>query len=88
MCCSGLQVQYLHPKDGVYPEKGNAGRQEVNTNEGRIGETMQPVQVLDLRLCISSVQMNSLNWFHLIRARTPGDLHHVDSCTQNLGEAW
>jgi hypothetical protein len=40
-----LQVQYLHPKDGVYPEKGNQGRTAVNTNQGRIGENGQPVQV-------------------------------------------
>lgn len=39
-----MQVQYLHPKDGVYPEKGNQGRQAVNTNKGRIGENVQPVQ--------------------------------------------
>lgn len=39
------QVQYLHPKDGVYPEKVNAGRQEVNVNKGRIGENPNPVQI-------------------------------------------
>lgn len=73
MCCSGLQVQYLHPKDGVYPEKGNAGRQQANTNKGLIGENMQPVQVLDLRLPTSSVQQNALDCFHFIREifRTP-----------------
>lgn len=40
-----MQVQYLHPKDGVYPEKSNAGRQAVNTNKGRIGQNPQPVSV-------------------------------------------
>jgi photosystem I subunit 2 len=39
------EVQYLHPKDGVYPEKGNQGRTAVNTNQGRIGENGQPVQI-------------------------------------------
>lgn len=39
------QVQYLHPKDGVYPEKVNAGRQAVNANKGRIGENPNPVQI-------------------------------------------
>jgi len=39
------EVQYLHPKDGVYPEKGNKGRQAVNTNKRRIGENTQPVQI-------------------------------------------
>jgi PsaD len=40
-----LQVQYLHPKDGVYPEKVNAGRSAVNANKGRIGENLNPVQI-------------------------------------------
>jgi photosystem I subunit 2 len=39
------EVQYLHPKDGVYPEKVNAGRQAVNANKGRIGENLNPVQI-------------------------------------------
>jgi PsaD len=40
-----LQVQYLHPKDGVYPEKVNQGRNAVNANKGRIGENLNPVQI-------------------------------------------
>ena len=39
------QVQYLHPKDGVYPEKVNPGRQAVNTNSRRIGANPNPVAV-------------------------------------------
>jgi photosystem I subunit 2 len=39
------EVQYLHPKDGVYPEKVNAGRNAVNANKGRIGENLNPVQI-------------------------------------------
>ncbi|KAK9813263.1 hypothetical protein WJX72_011635 [[Myrmecia] bisecta] len=39
------EVQYLHPKDGVYPEKVNAGRQVVNANDRRIGQNPQPVSV-------------------------------------------
>lgn len=39
------EVQYLHPKDGVYPEKVNAGRSAVNTKDRRIGENAQPVNV-------------------------------------------
>lgn len=31
------EVQYLHPKDGVYPEKVNAGRSPANANMRRIG---------------------------------------------------
>ena len=45
MCDATLQVQYLHPKDGVYPEKVNAGRNAVNANKGRIGENINPVQI-------------------------------------------
>ena len=32
------EVQYLHPKDGVYPEKVNQGRSPVNTNMRSIGK--------------------------------------------------
>ena len=42
---SALQVQYLHPKDGVYPEKVNAGRTAVNANPRRIGANPNPVSV-------------------------------------------
>ena len=31
------EVQYLHPKDGVYPEKVNKGRTAANTNLRSIG---------------------------------------------------
>ena len=39
------EVQYLHPKDGVYPEKVNKGRQAVGTNDRRIGENVNPIKV-------------------------------------------
>lgn len=39
------EVQYLHPKDGVYPEKVNAGREGANLNMRRIGENTNPVNV-------------------------------------------
>ena len=39
------EVQYLHPKDGVYPEKVNAGRVAVNTNSRRIGANVNPIAV-------------------------------------------
>ncbi|KZV53167.1 photosystem I reaction center subunit II, chloroplastic-like [Dorcoceras hygrometricum] len=32
------EVQYLHPKDGVYPEKVNAGRTAVGLNNRSIGK--------------------------------------------------
>lgn len=31
------EVQYLHPKDGVYPEKVNAGREAVRCARCRLG---------------------------------------------------
>lgn len=39
------EVQYLHPKDGVYPEKVNPGREGANQNMRSIGENVNPVQV-------------------------------------------
>jgi len=39
------EVQYLHPKDGVYPEKVNAGRVQSNGNDRRIGQNVDPVNV-------------------------------------------
>jgi photosystem I subunit 2 len=39
------EVQYLHPKDGVYPEKVNQGRQQSNCNDRRIGQNVNPIQV-------------------------------------------
>jgi photosystem I subunit II len=39
------EVQYLHPKDGVYPEKVNKGREGVNLNMRRIGQVPNPVEV-------------------------------------------
>lgn len=39
------KVEYLHPMDGVYPEKVNAGRTLVNCNMRRIGENVNPIKV-------------------------------------------
>merc|ERR1711948_64677 len=36
------EVQYLHPADGVYPEKVNKGRKGSNQNMRRIGQNAQP----------------------------------------------
>lgn len=38
------EVQYLHPKDGVYPEKVNAGREPVGKNDRSIGQNTNPVR--------------------------------------------
>ena len=37
------EVQYLHPKDGVVPEKVNAGRVGVGNINHSIGKNAQPV---------------------------------------------
>merc|ERR1719356_1988671 len=39
------EVQYLHPADGVYPEKVNKGRKPANQSMRRIGQNTQPVSV-------------------------------------------
>ncbi|GMH45440.1 hypothetical protein BSKO_13397 [Bryopsis sp. KO-2023] len=39
------EVQYLHPKDGVYPEKVNEGREGANQNMRSIGENVNPIKV-------------------------------------------
>ncbi|XP_042517725.1 photosystem I reaction center subunit II, chloroplastic [Macadamia integrifolia] len=39
------EVQYLHPKDGVYPEKVNPGREGVGVNYRSIGKNVSPIEV-------------------------------------------
>lgn len=39
------EVQYLHPKDGVYPEKVNPGREGVGQNYRSIGKNVSPIEV-------------------------------------------
>lgn len=39
------EMQYLHPSDGVFPEKVNEGRQQVNTIGRSIGENPEPAAV-------------------------------------------
>jgi len=39
------EVQYLHPKDGVYPEKVNKGRVGVNNNMRSIGKNTNPSKI-------------------------------------------
>jgi len=41
---NGDQV-YLHPKDGVFPEKVNAGRAIVNSVARKIGDNPNPIKV-------------------------------------------
>ena len=39
------EVQYLHPKDGVFPEKSNEGRVQANNRQFSIGKNPNPVAV-------------------------------------------
>nr|YP_010338457.1 photosystem I subunit II [Rhodaphanes brevistipitata]UNJ18407.1 photosystem I subunit II [Rhodaphanes brevistipitata] len=39
------EVQYLHPKDGVFPEKVNSGRSGVGNIDHSIGKNLNPVNV-------------------------------------------
>jgi len=39
------EVQYLHPKDGVFPEKLNPGRVGVNNKPFSIGKNPNPIKV-------------------------------------------
>lgn len=38
----GGEVQFLHPKDGVFPEKVNEGRSAVGKREFSIGKNPNP----------------------------------------------
>ncbi len=56
------KVEYLHPMDGVYPEKVNAGRVGVNQNMRRIGDNVNPIKVgggavLESRFMLGSVSI-------------------------------
>ena len=39
------EVQYLHPKDGVFPEKVNPGRVSVNNRSFSIGKNPNPASI-------------------------------------------
>ncbi len=41
----GGDTEFLHPKDGVFPEKVNEGRPQVGSNPRRIGENPNPASV-------------------------------------------
>ena len=41
----GGDTEFLHPKDGVFPEKVNEGRSIVNHNARRIGQNPNPASV-------------------------------------------
>jgi photosystem I subunit 2 len=41
----GSEVQYLHPKDGVFPEKANEGRLSTNRRDFSIGKNPNPASV-------------------------------------------
>ncbi|MFM6189922.1 MAG: photosystem I reaction center subunit II PsaD [Planktothrix sp.] len=39
------ETEYLHPKDGVFPEKVNEGRQAANSVAHNIGSNVDPAKV-------------------------------------------
>ncbi len=39
------EMEYLHPKDGVFPEKVNDGRPYVGKRDRRIGENTEPAKI-------------------------------------------
>ena len=39
------ETEYLHPKDGVFPEKVNEGREAVGTIARKIGNNPQPATI-------------------------------------------
>ncbi len=41
----GGDTEFLHPKDGVFPEKVNEGRSIINHNPRRIGQNPNPASV-------------------------------------------
>ncbi len=41
----GGDTEYLHPKDGVFPEKVNEGRSIINHNPRRIGQNPNPASI-------------------------------------------
>jgi photosystem I subunit II len=41
----GGDTEFLHPKDGVFPEKVNEGRPMVGHNARRIGENLNPANL-------------------------------------------
>ncbi len=41
----GGEIEFLHPKDGVFPEKVNEGRISVNHNPRRIGQNPNPSSI-------------------------------------------
>lgn len=39
------ETEYLHPKDGVFPEKVNEGREAVGTIDRKIGDNPNPSKI-------------------------------------------
>jgi photosystem I subunit 2 len=41
----GGEIEYLHPKDGVFPEKVNLGRVSFGYNSGTVGNNTEPAKL-------------------------------------------
>ncbi|MEL6440150.1 MAG: photosystem I reaction center subunit II PsaD [Cyanobacteria bacterium J06621_8] len=39
------EIQFLHPADGVFPEKANKGREHYGKKDRRIGQNPEPVTI-------------------------------------------
>lgn len=64
------KVQYLHPADGVYPEKVNAGRVGVNQNFRSIGQNVDPIKV---RISVYHASSNKI--FKMLGPHTDSHLY-------------
>lgn len=61
------EVQYLHPKDGVYPEKVNKGREAVGAVDRRIGANPNPINVSDAVKAHKITNSVTKFWYHSLR---------------------
>jgi photosystem I subunit 2 len=63
------EVQYLHPKDGVFPEKLNEGRVGVGNIGHSIGKNPQPVNLNSQEKIHSTVNIIS-NSYKSVKLKT------------------
>jgi len=68
------EVQYLHPKDGVYPEKVNKSRVGVNNVMRSIGKNPNPAQVRAARASTRALARQVLRPQHAAQIKFSGKL--------------
>ena len=64
------EVQYLHPKDGVFPEKVNEGRIGIGNIDHSIGKNPQPI----------NVKFTGKNTFDKVQAKIDEDAVDFKNC--------